>query len=181
MLNLLRYAEPAGREIYMRYAQVAGGSISAVGGSLIYMAPVIQSVEAWDTAVLVYYPSPSAYLEMQSDPEYRAAIPDRTAGLDARLLYPFALGDMSGEDAAARAATNGEEVMAIRLRADRENVDLATTGDIVFRLSAVGAGLVSDSPWGELEVERFKSIAEFQRAAQSSDALSVLTQVRIDR
>jgi len=104
MLNLLRYREQAdypddfeaepcpGKEAYRRYSAQALARIESVGGRVIYWGRVQASViapdaEEWDEVFLVEYPSRAALLEMLSQPEYRAIVPHRTAGLlDSRLI-----------------------------------------------------------------------------------------------
>jgi uncharacterized protein (DUF1330 family) len=104
MINLLRYRERAsypdgfaaepcsGREAYQRYGAVAVQRIASVGGRVLWMGQVQTTVigpdaEHWDDALLVEYPSPKAFLEMVSQPEYQAAAPHRTAALeDSRLI-----------------------------------------------------------------------------------------------
>ena len=151
MLNLLRYAQGDGAAAYRRYTDVAAGCVGRVGGSAIFMGPVVESDEAWDTAILVYYPRRSAFVEMQKDPAYIGAIPDRSKGLAARLLYPFALPEMSGPAAAKRCAVNGSLTVQLRRWTDSR---IQTNGDAeaVFQLSAGGPGLVSDGRWDELVV-----------------------------
>ncbi len=104
MINLLRYREQAaypsgfaatpcsGREAYQRYGAVAVSKVAEKGGRLLWMSAVKTAViapegEEWDDAVLVYYPSRAAFLEMVSQPDYLAAAVHRTAALaDSRLL-----------------------------------------------------------------------------------------------
>ena len=192
MLNLLRYAGESGRETYGRYGEVAARSIASVGGSLIYMAPVIDPSDSWDSAALVFYPRRAAYLEMQTDKNYVAAVPDRTAGLDARLLYPFALPNAFGEQATSLGTPKHGEVVAIELvhwtdlaaakAAGHDHPD-SSAGELVLRLVAGGPGLVTDGPWHELRVVRFPSIDLWRDNAPplvasetgSADVLTVLT------
>jgi uncharacterized protein (DUF1330 family) len=104
MINLLRYREQAaypadfaakpcsGREAYQRYAAVAANKVAEKGGRILWTGAVKTAViapegEEWDDAVLVYYPSRTAFLEMVSQPGYLAAAVHRTAALaDSRLL-----------------------------------------------------------------------------------------------
>lgn len=185
MLNLLRYAGQAGRQAYGRYGQIAAQSIAAVGGSLVYLGRVIDPVGSWDSVAVVHYPTPAAFLEMQNDPNYVAAIPDRTAGLDARLLYPFSLGDVSGGQAAALATAQDDEVVAIRLfchhdarRAsvdDHEPGDDSRIGQTILRLMSGSPGLVADGRWDELRLVRYDSADQWnadERARSAGDAAS---------
>ena len=91
MVNLLKYAEPGGRERYARYGAVAGREIAARGGRVIYSGNSVAG-DDWDGVALVYYPRRAAWLDMQDNAAYQAAIADRTAGLSARLLYAFTRG-----------------------------------------------------------------------------------------
>ena len=104
MINLLRYRERAGypdgfgaepcsgREAYLRYGAQAAPLIESVGGRMVWMGSVQATLiapdgEQWDDAVLVEYPSRKSFVEMISQPEYRAAAPHRTAALeDSRLI-----------------------------------------------------------------------------------------------
>ena len=104
MINLLRYRDRAaypsgsdaavcsGREAYQRY----GGSVTAMvieaGGRILWFGNVAQIVigpdaERWDDAVLVQYPSRTAFITMVSRPDYLLASVHRTAALaDSRLI-----------------------------------------------------------------------------------------------
>jgi uncharacterized protein (DUF1330 family) len=193
MLNLLRFDGESGRASYGRYGEVAARSIAAVGGSLIYMAPVIDPTDTWDSVALVFYPRRAAYLDMQNDPDYVAAISERSAGLDARLLYPFALPNGSGMKAASLGTPKHDEVVAIQLihwndlaaakAAGHDHPD-TSNGELVVRLAAGGPGLVTDGPWHELRLVRYPSVDLWDRDAPplvasgrgSADVLTVLTQ-----
>ena len=164
MLNLLRYDGVEGRVAYGRYAQVAGNTIAAVGGSLMYLGTVIES-DAWDSIALIYYPSAQAYLAMQDDPDYVEAIPDRTAGLRARLLFPFALPHINGQGAAGLAECGDAEVMEAQLielkspapALDRYESRPSTNATAPLRLHSVGSGLVTDRRWDQLVLRRIAS------------------------
>jgi len=151
MLNLLRYSEGDGAAAYRRYTDVAAVCVGRVGGSAIFMGPVVTSDEPWDTAIFVYYPRRAAFVEMQNDPAYIGAIPDRTDGLAARLLYPFALPEMSGVAAAELCATGKQLSVQLRRWAD-STAGVQSDGATIFQLPAGGPGLVSDGRWDELLV-----------------------------
>ena len=109
MLNLLRYRERAaypdgfdaepcsGREAYQRYGAVAGGLVADAGGRPVWMGTISRAfiapdAEAWDDAILVYYPSRQHFLDMYESADYQAAKPHRTAALeDSRLIDSTAL------------------------------------------------------------------------------------------
>jgi len=148
MLNLLRYADAAA---YRRYTDVAAGCVGGVGGSAIFMGAVSTSDEPWDTAILVYYPRRAAFIEMQKDPAYIGAIPDRTEGLAARMLYPFALPEMSGAEAAERCLIDRGNSLTLQVRRWADAIAHGEN-DSLFALPAGGPGLVSDGRWDELIV-----------------------------
>ena len=104
MINLLRYrdraayppdadAEPcSGREAYQRYGMRVMPMVAEVGGHMVWMGNVKQTFigpdgEHWDDAVLVHYPSRTAFLAMVTRPDYERASVHRTAALaDSRLI-----------------------------------------------------------------------------------------------
>lgn len=104
MLNLLRFNDEAsypeseahapcsGREAYKRYSKAAIKKLQEIGAEPVWMAEAVASViapdgEHWDEVLLVKYPSPDAFLQMLSMPDYQAATVHRTAALaDSRLI-----------------------------------------------------------------------------------------------
>lgn len=104
MLNLLRFREQAsylpehneqpcsGREAYQRYGEVVGPYLERVGGRPIWVASALLSViapadETWDEALVVEYPSLSAFVRMMTDEGYLAITHHRDAALaDSRLI-----------------------------------------------------------------------------------------------
>jgi uncharacterized protein (DUF1330 family) len=91
MLNLLRYAEEGGRETYAEYAAKTQPFLEGIGGELLYagdcgLALVAPASHEWDTVLLVRYPSPQAFLEMVSNPDYLKVTEIRTRALDAAVL-----------------------------------------------------------------------------------------------
>jgi uncharacterized protein (DUF1330 family) len=104
MINMLRYGERAeypdgfdaapcsGREAYQRYGTEVVKHVAGVGGRMLWMGEASATLigpddERWDDAVLVEYPSRSAFLEMVSKPDYQASSVHRTAALDdSRLI-----------------------------------------------------------------------------------------------
>ena len=91
MVNLLKYREPDGRTRYAQYGAVSGREIADRGGRVLYSGRSLGGAE-WDSVVLVYYPRRAAWLDMQNSSAYQAAIADRTAGLEKRLLFAFKRG-----------------------------------------------------------------------------------------
>ncbi len=106
MLNLLRFraraAYPAdhadaggalsGAEAYARYGRDSAPVLSRVGGAVIWRGQpeallVGPEGEAWDAAFVARYPSAHAFLDMVTDPAYRAAVIHRQAAVrTARLI-----------------------------------------------------------------------------------------------
>jgi uncharacterized protein (DUF1330 family) len=90
MLNLNRYTG-GDRGEYLRYGEVAMKAIEAVGGRILWAAPVEQVVigcdhEAYDEVIAVWYPSRSAFLGLMEFPGYLEATEHRRAGLDQAAL-----------------------------------------------------------------------------------------------
>lgn len=157
MLNLLSFADTGGRDAYDRYSKVAYGTVSVRGGSLAYGGDVFGSTQ-WDRALLVRYPRRAAYLDMQSDPAYVAAIPDRTRGLKARLLYCFCPFDGAPDDFAIDQGRGEDEIFVVSLlTVSYEVAAKPTDGHVALRLRA-DMGLVADQVWTELVVTRHESI-----------------------
>jgi uncharacterized protein (DUF1330 family) len=106
MLNLVRYRAQAaypvdhpaaatpqtGAQAYAAYARASGPIFARVGGTIVWSgAPRVMLIgpadEAWDAAFIARYPSASAFLEMATDPAYRAAVVHRQAAVEtSRLL-----------------------------------------------------------------------------------------------
>jgi len=104
MINLLRFREwadyPAGmksekltgRQAYDRYGRHVLPFLTAVRARPIWRGQascmvIAPAGERWDEAILVEYPSRSAFERMITNPEYQAGLVHRTAGLeDTRLI-----------------------------------------------------------------------------------------------
>ncbi|GAA1881219.1 MAG: DUF1330 domain-containing protein [Williamsia herbipolensis] len=93
MLNLLRFAE-GGRELYERYAEALRDSfLPRYGGEVLYVgdggsALVAEDGQAWDTVLLVRYPSRQAFCDMVADPGYHEVTAWRTDALVEAVLQP---------------------------------------------------------------------------------------------
>lgn len=106
MINLVRYRDRAaypdghpyaaeglsGAEAYRRYSKESGPIFTRVGGTILWTGkPEVvltgPSDEHWDAAFIARYPNAAAFLEMVTDPDYRAAVINRQAAvLDSRLI-----------------------------------------------------------------------------------------------
>ncbi|ORB74957.1 DUF1330 domain-containing protein [Mycobacterium scrofulaceum] len=88
MINLLKFKTPGGLESYRRYGQEVAPHLERVGATVRYAgtAPtyVIGDGERpwWDAILVVEYPTPQAFIDMVSTPEYAKVHEHRAAGLD---------------------------------------------------------------------------------------------------
>lgn len=88
MVNLLKFKTPGGRESYQRYALEVAPHLRRVGATVrcVGTAPtfVIGDGEKpwWDAILVVEYPTPQAFMDMVSTPEYAKVHEHRAAGLD---------------------------------------------------------------------------------------------------
>ena len=92
MLNLLRYKGEEGRRSYDTYARhLAETFLPKYGGKVLYVgdgstALVAEDGQAWDTVLLVRYPSREAFSRMVADPEYQEVTRYRTEALTEAVL-----------------------------------------------------------------------------------------------
>ena len=115
MLNLVRFraltAYPAdhpynaeslsGAEAYRRYSRESAPVFARVGGEVIWSgAPELVLIgpaeERWDAAFVARYPSAAAFLEMVTDPAYRAAVVNRQAAVETSRLIRTAPRPLTG-------------------------------------------------------------------------------------
>lgn len=88
MVNLLKFKTPGGVESYGRYGREVAPHLQRVGATVRYMgtAPafVIGDGEQpwWDAILIVEYPTPQAFIDMVSTPEYAEVHQHRAAGLE---------------------------------------------------------------------------------------------------
>lgn len=88
MVNLLKFKAEGGLESYRRYTREVAPLLERVGGAVRYggtaPANVIGDGEKpwWDAILIVEYPTPQAFLDMVSTPEYARVHEHRAAGLD---------------------------------------------------------------------------------------------------
>src|SRR6478609_2349961 len=90
MLNLLRFAD---RATYEQYLRATAPFLAKVGGEVVYAGlgrePLIaEAGQAWDAVLLVRYPNQAAFVAMVSDPGYRAVTKLRTKALVEAVLQP---------------------------------------------------------------------------------------------
>ena len=174
MVNLLKFCSPDGEEAYRRYGRVSGQEVAARGGGILYAGDSIGSSD-WDRVALVYYPRRAAFLDMQKSPAYQGAIPDRTEGLEARLLFAFNSPNGSlGPEPAPEADEHSVYVVNLlqsRGREGRESYQRCGTvasnlitdlgGEIVLYLKGNQA-MVSDHAWEQFVLVRYPSLEALQ-------------------
>jgi uncharacterized protein (DUF1330 family) len=75
----------SGAEAYARYGAVALDHLVRRGGTLLLYNDIlglfVGRSEPWDQVVAVQYPGADAFVDMLRDPDYRAALVHREAGL----------------------------------------------------------------------------------------------------
>ncbi len=88
MVNLLKFKAQGGLESYQRYGREAAPHLERVGASVRYAgtAPafVIGAGEKpwWDAILVVEYPTPQAFIDMVTTPEYAQVHEHRAAALE---------------------------------------------------------------------------------------------------
>jgi uncharacterized protein (DUF1330 family) len=88
MVNLLKFKAAGGLESYQRYAQEVAPHLERVGATVRYAgtAPAFVIGEDdrpwWDAILIVEYPSPQAFIDMVTTPEYAKVHEHRAAALD---------------------------------------------------------------------------------------------------
>jgi uncharacterized protein (DUF1330 family) len=109
MLNLIRFRERAaypadhpyarealsGAEAYARYGRESAAAFARAGGTILfagrYECMVIGPDDKhWHRIFIARYPTAAAFLGMLADPEYRAAVVNRTAAVDTSRLMRLA-------------------------------------------------------------------------------------------
>jgi uncharacterized protein (DUF1330 family) len=88
MVNLLKFEPTGGLESYQRYAREVAPHLDRVGATVRYAgtAPgvVIGDGERpwWDAILVVEYPTPQAFIDMVTTPEYAKVHEHRAAALE---------------------------------------------------------------------------------------------------
>jgi hypothetical protein len=87
MVNLLQFKKPGGVERYLQYGHESAPHLDRVGARIVYggVAPAVLLGEGqkpwWDAILIVEYPTPAAFIEMVTAPDYphelRASALDR--------------------------------------------------------------------------------------------------------
>jgi uncharacterized protein (DUF1330 family) len=88
MVNLLKFKTPGGLESYQRYGREVGPHLQRVGATVRYAgtAPGVVIGEGerpwWDAILIVEYPTPQAFIDMVTTPEYAQVHEHRAAALE---------------------------------------------------------------------------------------------------
>lgn len=179
MVNLLKFAASGGRKRYAEYAKVASQEIASRGGHVLYSGQFVERSQ-WDSVALAYYPRRAAFLDMQQSPKYQAAIENRTAGLDKRLLFAFKQGKtMPSFDPIARA--DDDEIYVVnllRFKTDGGANEYQKYGTIASRMIDERGGrvalyleaeqaMVSDDEWQRMILVRYPSLETLKEMTSS--------------
>jgi uncharacterized protein (DUF1330 family) len=116
MLNLIRYRERAvypadhsyareslsGEEAYARYGKESATAFARAGGTILFTGRMACMVigpddKRWDRVFIAHYPSAAAFLGMLADPEYRAAVVNRTAAVETSRLIRLEPGPQNAD------------------------------------------------------------------------------------
>jgi uncharacterized protein (DUF1330 family) len=183
IVDLVRFGPGDDVLRYRRYAERAGPAVERAGGKLLFHAPIVAAAKAgglteWDAAAVVEFPSARAFLELQHDAEYEAAIPDRRAGLAQRLVYVFRpaapIPELPATDAPFEpvAPPEGDEIFVVnllRFRGRAGLADYARYGEVVGPMIGERKArlvldlepvlpLVSDGYWHHFVLVRYPSL-----------------------
>ncbi len=88
MVNLLKFKAEGGLESYQRYGREVAPHLERVGATVRYAgtAPAFVIGEGekpwWEAILIVEYPTPQAFIDMVTTPEYAEVHEHRAAGLD---------------------------------------------------------------------------------------------------
>ncbi len=98
MINLVRFRERAldgngsGWDAYVHYSKADAPLFKKVGGTILWAGHVEGAAfgdfdkARWDWAVLAWFPSRAAWLEMMASPEYAAANVKRENGVEDHVI-----------------------------------------------------------------------------------------------
>ena len=90
MINLLKFKKEGGREAYGKYEEGCREPLQRIGGQITKPGNCLMTLigdEEWDEFFVAEYPSIDAFIEMQRDKEYQAAVSHRNDAIeDSRLI-----------------------------------------------------------------------------------------------
>ncbi len=88
MVNLLKFKTAGGLESYLQYGREVVPHLQRVGATVRYAgaAPTVVIGDGeqpwWDAILVVEYPTPQAFIDMVTTPEYAKVHEHRAAGLE---------------------------------------------------------------------------------------------------
>ena len=88
MVNLLKFKTPGGVEAYQRYGREVAPHLERVGATVRYAGaePTVVIGEGerpwWDAILIVEYPTPQAFIDMVTTPEYAQVHEHRADALE---------------------------------------------------------------------------------------------------
>ncbi len=103
MVNLLKFKTPGGLESYLQYGLEVAPHLERVSAAVRYAgtAPALVIGEGerpwWDKILIVEYPTPQAFIDMVTRPEYAKVHEHRAAGLERGDLIATSVWSMQGE------------------------------------------------------------------------------------
>lgn len=103
MVNLLKFKPEGGLQSYLQYGREVVPHLERVGATLRYAggAPSVVIGDGehpwWDAILIVEYPTPQAFIEMVTTPEYAKVHEHRAAGLDRGDLIATSTWSMASE------------------------------------------------------------------------------------
>ena len=98
MINLIKYRAQSldgngtGRQAYARYTGPVQKLVETRGGKVLWAGPVAEAAlheggdADWDWALLVYYPSRAAFIDMVTSAEFLAANEHRLNGVEKHII-----------------------------------------------------------------------------------------------
>ncbi|MDT5350241.1 MAG: hypothetical protein QOH91_3528 [Mycobacterium sp.] len=103
MVNLLKFKTEGGLESYLQYGRDVAPHLQRVGATVRYAgaapAYIIGDGERpwWDAILVVEYPTPQAFIDMVTTPEYAEVHEHRAAGLERGDLIATSAWSLAGE------------------------------------------------------------------------------------
>lgn len=103
MVNLLKFRAAGGLESYQRYAREVTPHLERVGAAVRYGGEAPASIVGdgekpwWDAILIVEYPTPQAFVDMVSTPEYAQVHEHRAAALERGDLIATSVWSVSAE------------------------------------------------------------------------------------
>ncbi len=88
MVNLLKFKPSGGLDSYLRYGREVAPHLERVGATVRYAGTAPTNVIGdgerpwWDAILIVEYPTPQAFIDMVTTPEYAVVHEHRAAGLE---------------------------------------------------------------------------------------------------